>query len=241
MQSGTWNYYKSRLKITPQGIAVLDVPDQLSKWIEDTGRLCHDDGVYVHYVPHIKRDKVVIDCGAALGDHTIVYADCVGASNVYAFEANPDMFECLKHNVPKCNAHCVALSDHIGELRMFRQPGNLGGSICVEDGMDLPSGIIQTDPIVVKCAPLDSFGIQNVGFIKWDIEGGEVDGLLGARDTIMQSRPTMIVEANEDLLAVNGESISDLLDAISGLGYSISVIMGDLKSECRGELLCIPK
>ena len=58
------------MKIVHDNIAVLDMGSQdlLSSWIMECGKLCHDDGVAIHYLPHITPGRVVVDAGAALGD-----------------------------------------------------------------------------------------------------------------------------------------------------------------------------
>src|SRR5678816_307417 len=59
------------MKILANNIAILDEPDQLCRWVEESGKLCHDASVPAHYLPHINVGDVVIDVGAAIGDHTI--------------------------------------------------------------------------------------------------------------------------------------------------------------------------
>lgn len=50
----------------------------------------------------------------------------------------------------------------------------------------------------MKLATLDSYRYRNVGFIKIDAEGSEMDIVDGARETILRCRPGMLIE----LLAV---------------------------------------
>src|SRR5262249_37578392 len=70
--------------------------DQISNWVEQEGRLDHDQNFLPGILEHIKPGDTVIDVGAFIGDHTVAYA--AKAKKVIAFEPNPLAFECLKYN-----------------------------------------------------------------------------------------------------------------------------------------------
>lgn len=225
------------MRILPNNIAVLDGPDQLSRWVEESGRLCHDDGVALHYLPHIKPGDVVIDAGAAIGDHTIAYLERVGPSGVvHAFEANPLMLECLQHNCPRARIHPVALASKSGSAWIDFDPSNVGaGAIFrIADIPDLGSGMI------VKTLALDQLKLDRVDFIKMDIEGSESAAIVGGFNTIIKCRPKMIVEVYDSHLKRLNSSALELEKLIRSLGYTITPIMGDPK-EGRYEALCLPE
>jgi hypothetical protein len=49
----------------------------------------------------------------------------------------------------------------------------------------------------VEVRTLDSYGIQNIAFIKMDVEGNELSVLKGARETIVRSgNPKILFESN---------------------------------------------
>lgn len=222
------------MKILPQNIAVLnDEQDTLlSKYVERAGKLDYDPAIAVHYLPHIRPGMVVLDVGAAIGDHTIAYANMAGASNVHAFECSPHMAECLRYNCPQCHIHEVALSDHAGVTMFHANFENAGGSYCEDN----------KDGIPVGCATLDSFGIKNVGFIKWDIEGMEIKAIRGGADTILQGLPVMLIEVIEPQLARAGGSVKELFELLSSLGYSWHPVIGTINGIGEYfELCCIPK
>lgn len=222
------------MKILPQNIAVLnDEQDTLlSKYVEAAGRLDYDAGIAVHYLPHIRPGMVVVDTGAAIGDHTIAYANVAGASNVHAFECSPYMAECLRYNCPACHIYEVALSDHLGMTMFQANFENAGGSYC-ED---------HRDGIPVRCATLDCFGLNNVGFIKWDIEGMEIKAIRGGSETIRQGRPVMLIEVIEPQLARAGGSVKELFGLLTELGYAWHPVIGTINDHGEYfELCCTPK
>lgn len=65
------------VKQTKEGWWVLADDTHLSKWVEEHGRLDHDEAI-ASIVEHIPQGGVVVDAGASLGDHTIAYARKVG-------------------------------------------------------------------------------------------------------------------------------------------------------------------
>lgn len=218
------------MTILPFGVAVLDEPDQLCDWVRESGKLCHDEGVEKHYLPFINPGDVVIDAGAAIGDHTIAYMEKCGVpANVHAFECNPKMVECLRHNCQGAQIYPFALGCTFGTVKFNEWPGNLGAShIHRYDGNDVP------------CIPLDSLMLPRVDFIKLDVEGWEVQSIFGARETIMRCRPRMIVEFNGPFLERSEYSVDYLERTIRDCGYTVEILMGS-REEGRYEGLCLPR
>lgn len=224
------------MRILPNNIAILDEPDQLCRWVEEAGRLCHDDGVTLHYLPQIKPGDVVIDAGAAIGDHTIAYAQATGnPANIHAFECNPKMLECLRHNCPGVHIYPFALSDRSGYGHFNPIEGNAGAGFCSGKGLPVYNGSISITEIA-----LDDLKLEKVDFIKWDIEGFEYRAISGAANTLKRCRPRMIVEVYEAHLNRCGTSSLYLTNLITCLGYNVSILMGD-PDEGRYEALCLPK
>lgn len=223
------------MKITPQGFAVLDNNKDtlLSRYVEQTGRLDHDAGIAVHYLPHITPGMAVVDAGAAIGDHTIAYAQKTGdPSLVHAFECNPDMVECLRFNCPQCHVNQVALTDYHSTVFFHNSHDNAGGSYCDND----PNG---GHPIVA--APLDSFVLPKIGFIKWDIEGYEIKAINGARDTIMRGRPVMMIEVMDPMFRRANGNIDELFALLTILRYRWHAVIGTINSKDEYfELCCQP-
>lgn len=219
------------MKILPNNIAILDEPDQLCRWVEEGGKLCHDASVAEHYLPHIRIGDVVVDAGAAIGDHTIAYLKKVGdLGHVHAFEVNPKMAECLRYNCPGAHIYPFALSNYVGSIFFHAdREGNAG------------KGYVSSDhqASVGYCITLDSLILPRVDFIKWDIEGFEHRAIAGAEQTIKRCRPKMMVEIHQEFLQRAGSSMLELECFIQSLGYQITVAMG-ARSEGRYEALCIP-
>jgi FkbM family methyltransferase len=136
-----------------------------------------------------------IDCGAFDGDTLRSYWSRVKLSwegRYYAFE--PDMRNFQKfcatvdsldiEGKEKINYIPKAVGRKSGEIR-FEETGYAGGSHLSPEGNS-----------VVECVALDDLydkGEISASIIKMDIEGGEKDALLGAKEMIGQCRPTLAI------------------------------------------------
>ena len=107
---------------------------------------------------------------------------------VYAFEPEPENYRCLFENtlgVPVA-AYNVALGAFEGEMGMLQPaPTNSGAwEPCS----------IRDAQIKVPMRTLDSYGLENVDFLKIDVQGGEMAVLEGAEDTLRRCEPVIMVE-----------------------------------------------
>lgn len=222
------------MKILKEGFAVLDdgKDDAMSRWCEREGKLCHDLGVQVHYLPHINRGDACVDAGAAIGDHTIAYIEKAGDSKlVHAFECNPLMLECLRYNCPGCHVYPNALSDKFERLWFHQCDANAGGG-----HVDLN----EAGGVAVEAVPLDSFHLPKVDYIKWDIEGYEVKALRGARETILRCRPKMMIEVIPGAIERAGDTVEQLYQELIATRYTWRAVLGVIDVRPYFELFCEP-
>lgn len=153
-----------------------------------------DDGSYqvshlLAAVKHCKGRDVVVDGGAHIGTWANILAGMFG--KVVAFEPSPDTFECLKFNLVRSENiefRHQALGKEPGRVRMTLEGfdkaiklKNTGARFTAEGGD-------------VERITLDSLDLPALDFLKLDIEGGEVDALLGARETLLKYKPVVLFE-----------------------------------------------
>ncbi len=192
------------MKLLPNNLAVIEGDTHISKWVEESGKLAHDEYSLGIILPNINEGDFVVDAGAFIGDHTIAYLEKVGASGaVYAFEPNPKAFECLVHNCPKAVSMPYGLSDKRGEY-VYSKSSNAGAGHLGGAGIEK-----------VVVLDLDSINLKKLNFFKLDVEGHEISALRGARQTIEAYRPMLWVECNSNALYRQGESLEGLLEYIS--------------------------
>ena len=152
---------------------------------------------------------VCLDVGANIGFMSMAMAS---VCNVVAFEPQPALFELLVENTRDKNVRCynTAIGNstqivHMPKLR-YNERGNYGSVGLVPGGF----GTIQ-----VPMTTIDSYGFENVGLIKLDVEGYELEALKGAVETIKRDRPILYVEDDRD------NKRDALRSFISSLGYAI--------------------
>ena len=136
---------------------------------------------------YLHPDKNTLDIGAATGMYSSFFAQY--SKHVYSFEAVPPVYkelqkiEFLYDNVTTFNK---AVGEEIGEFDFWVDDKRLSNS-----GFQ---NLVGGQKITVDAVNVDSLDIDNIGFIKIDVEGNEVDVLNGAVKTIEKYRPVCMVE-----------------------------------------------
>jgi FkbM family methyltransferase len=138
-------------------------------------------------------DVVLFDCGADIGTFSaLVCSQTSQVSRVIAFEPNPDVAGFMKRNLSQLQIPSKAITKAVG---CFRGTGRL--EIPDYDKSDHARFLVPGDgPLEV--VTVDGCGVRGGDVaIKIDVEGGELEVLKGARQTIAAARKCVItVEAN---------------------------------------------
>lgn len=138
---------------------------------------------------------VVLDIGAHIGNHAMVMSQF--CKMVYCFEPLPENVATLKQNqtanqIQNIEIFNVGLSNQNETLTFYQD-----GSTFVAD-LQHHGSKTQTLQCRVGDEVIKEIGIHHIDFIKIDIEGFEPQALYGLRHTIMQSRPIVLMEWNND-------------------------------------------
>jgi FkbM family methyltransferase len=81
----------------------------------------------------------------------------------------------------------------------------------------------ETVPITTLDALVEEQGLERVDFVKLDVEGSEVDALLGATGIVARFRPLFQIEAEDERLASQGRKKDDLRELLNDFGYELFV------------------
>lgn len=136
---------------------------------------------------HCKEFNVCVQAGGHLG----FWANRLSLffAHTYSFEADPIVFECLVRNIKKkkkVTALCYALGNEEKKVKL-RRGASAGGSRVEEGGK-----------IEIEQVRLDScMTLSSCDAIMLDIEGGELNALKGAEETIKRFSPVILVEELE--------------------------------------------
>lgn len=139
----------------------------------------------------VAKDAIAIDVGGNRGTYT--YALAKLSRQVITFEPIPDCAAMIKAWAANRNVrvHECALGERedILALHLPRLHGKLvttRASISRTDGEGID--------ISVPIKKLDQFELEDVGFIKIDVEGFELATLRGAAELLRKSRPKLLIE-----------------------------------------------
>lgn len=212
-----------------KGFACLE-DDFHARWIEETGRLDHNISLHGQLDKYITQGAVCIDAGSHIGTEAIWLSNKVGfTGKVYAYEANPTAFQCLKYNclgLKNVELHNKALGSRDGFVDIVEVKDNYGMSY-TKDGGTIP--MTRIDDIV----------LDSCNFIKIDCEGAEPDILEGATETIKKFKPILFIEINISALERNGYTPENVFEKLRTLGYSFRNIYETEKMEgTQYDIIC---
>ena len=169
--------------------------------------------------PYIARDRNSIDIGANRGIYTRFLAK--RTRHVYAYEPNAAMEPYLRAGMPSnVSVKMIALSDHEGQEDLFIPIGRDGRDLISvaklgdDFGDEEYRGRVRHVPVPVKT--LDSENLENVGFIKIDVEGFEWDVIRGGEALIARDRPVIFCEVEQRHLSF---PVDDFFTYMQNLGY----------------------
>ncbi|NGO81803.1 FkbM family methyltransferase [Streptomyces sp. YC504] len=133
------------------------------------------------------------------------------ARSVVTIEPVPHLARTLERITPP-NVRVIqaAASDKPGTARLWFPAGDAGtrglSSLIRRD--------IHTHGVDVPCVPVDELGLDDVDFIKIDVDGSEMATLQGARKTLDRDRPALLIE-----LEARIQPTAPIVDLLTTHGY----------------------
>jgi len=174
--------------------------------------------------------RTVIDIGANKGVYCYWLSRVVGQSGrVIAFEPQPELEVHLASVIDSFSLSNVelvpyALSAQAGDAVLYRREAGAGDASFEA----MPGG----EGVNVRCTTLDDysavFSLDDVAFIKCDVEGHELAVMQGAEQLLRRCSPVLQVECHHREAAQG-----DLFAFLSGLGYEGFFILGGQRIPCE--------
>lgn len=171
----------------------------------------------------VPNNRPAFDIGANYGDYTFLLEKLIPPNLIYAFEPIPELSKRLSKVFPQVNILEFAVSNDDASA-IFKIPK-------VKYKVLYSRGTLQTHlteenetgqyTIRVDTLTLDSFSqqynISDLGFIKIDVEGNELNVIKGGLNTIKKYKPVILVEIEQRHHSVN---INEIIEFIKNLMYS---------------------
>lgn len=212
-----------------------------------------DDGIKIWAEEDIKdkvRGKNFVDIGMNYGAYTLMLHDMF--EHCYGFEPNKHLYNIACGNIAmydlsfKTTLYNYGLSDKEEVLQYVYVDEAGGGNMFIKpDSEDVSNKLYHkydsynvnfkhSDYFTVK--KLDDFMIENIGFMKIDVEGFELNVLKGAEQTIVNSNyPMLLIESwdvSDNDTSVVKEGKKELHDTLMSyltdhFGYTVINLFGE--------------
>ncbi len=179
------------------------------------------------FLSWLKPDTVYYDIGSNIGYHALIANTIITEGEIYAFEPMPEVravFEkhislnknLISHNSIKLSP--LAISNQAGEVLFSNDVVFREGNTYIKTSDVFSSA---KNKITVPCQSVDGFlqeGNKAPDVIKIDVEGAEYDVLLGAKDTLLQYKPNILLATHDYHLPGVQQKCVDFLHE---LGYDL--------------------
>jgi FkbM family methyltransferase len=199
-------------------------------------RGAHEWGPIMAIKKVIKINYTCIDVGANQGEYTLWMAKLSGnKGKVISFEPLSKMFLQLNNNIQLNNELSkristvkAGLSDTVSQIPIYSV--NPDGKFADNEGMPsiFPTESKNTFIEIISLSTLDielgKLNIQQVDFIKIDVEGAELFVLKGAINTLEKDKPDLLIEFNEATFNAAGYSSSDIFNLLEPIGYNFYLV-----------------
>jgi len=149
-----------------------------------------------------KKFRTVLDIGAWCG--TWAKAMEPYAKKIIAFEPDATHFECLEKN---CTVNCVPRREAVGDTEKLVS--------LTKDDFTQAKRVL--DSGTIRMVALDDLGLEDVDLIKIDVEGYEMQVLMGAKK-LLQTVNYVMIELNNNTKKY-GSSNADIERHLRTMGY----------------------
>lgn len=176
---------------------------------------------YLRFVAYASSTSCFLDVGAHFGLYSLAAASR-GASCV-AFEPTPRSADYLRENVRlnhfdrRIRLERVAISDTVGSTTLW-VAGSLSGNSFRRDAV---ASERPPRAVTVPTTTLDAYCTRHQlapTLIKIDVEGAEIEVLLGMKDILTRFRPTVFLSLHPRQLRSFGHSLEQVYGILDSLG-----------------------
>jgi FkbM family methyltransferase len=219
---------KERLAVIKTGYDILVIPDDLGISLELSVYGIHEPITTEMISRKLKKGMVCVDIGANIGYYALLESKKVGQyGKVIAIEPSPISFSYLEKNLKsrhqsKYETYNFACSNN-DTTSCFLISSKSNMSKIVKETDKVLNG---TKKIFVTTKKLDSILLKNeskIDFLRMDIEGNELNVILGAKNIIKKFKPIIQLEMHSHILGYS--NTKTLLEFFRDENYEITSFM----------------
>lgn len=193
----------------------------------------------IFYLRYLQKEMTVFDVGANVGEMTLLFSPFVAEGSVHAFEASKSTFKRLELACSATERRNVVLN----HLALAEKAGTIDLNVYDETlstfnsrakrplknyGLDFePVGIEQVQAVTVDdyC---ESKNIERIDLLKIDVEGAELQVMLGAERMLRDKRIGCLTFEFGQTTYDMGNSPDDIEAFLKKMGYRIrNIVKGD--------------
>jgi FkbM family methyltransferase len=187
----------------------------------------------------VTTEDCVLDVGANIGCTSILLGDL--SRNVISFEPSPSTFAYLDRNVrasglTNISVQNYALGSQTGEAQISFSPNNRSGAFVANS----TKGAIGHTRETIQIKRLDDavlmLDLPRIEFIKIDVEGFEKYVIDGGKNTVAQSKPSVVLELNHWCLnAFQRISVPEFFDYLRSQFPILLAVEGDTYADLHND------
>ncbi len=186
------------------------------------------------YTSILSEGDLALDGGAHVGRHSFPMAERIGpAGTVLAVEAHPKLARRLVQRARKRRARQVqviekALYDRVGRVSFHctKQHPAYSGIEARRYDFEETVQIIDVETTTIDMI-MTQHADRRLGFVKLDLEGGELRALEGGRNTLGKSRPLIVFENDQENSAqLYGYSRDEWFGFFAAVNYETFTLWG---------------
>lgn len=175
----------------------------------------------------VKPGDLIADVGANIGFYSSIFSGLTGTQgHVYSFEPDQKNFKKLKKNISGLS-NCTLVNSAVGQ-RTEKLNFYTSHRLNVDHRTVKPE---KFDSVLeVDCFSLDDYLKDNtkLNFIKMDIQGAEMNALLGMKNILSSNKDLKIISELWPYSMIRaGYNTEDMITYLNSLGYSIRSIEPD--------------
>ncbi len=222
---------------TPIGIINAYENDSFAKQLQQLGMYAEQSILDNELKPIIINANSILDIGGHVGYHSIGYSRINPTAKIITFEPQRHIFALLDQNVKDNNLqysitlHNKAVGHKVGQMNLSTVvTDGPNANTNIEYGSDRELNLggvsIGVGGEVVDMITIDSLGLDEIDYIKIDVEGAETLVLVGGEETIRKHRPVICFEYNHKRLSrdfVNSLGFAELptpVELLKSWGYT---------------------
>jgi FkbM family methyltransferase len=168
----------------------------------------------------IEPGSTVLDGGANLGYNSVLLGKQIGPTGtLISFEPQKIVYQQLNgnliiNNIFNAITYNAALGKEVETSTLIPVDYNADWANIGDTSIGIGGEIIN----VIK---LDDISLNNLDFIKLDVQGYELFALQGAENHILKYQPDLFIEIEDPQLIKFGLTGQDLINYIKSLGYNV--------------------